>query len=77
MEEEDLGHRFGITGFPTLKYFPAGDEVEAGEYSEGRDLDSFVKFLNKKASPTLWTAEEAECCPARCSHPTTVVIQNY
>lgn len=50
MDEKDLAQRFGVTGFPTLKYFPAGDEAEVEAYNEGRDLDSFVKFLNKKVS---------------------------
>lgn len=46
--EKDLGQRFGVTGFPSLKYFPPGDgEVET--YSGGRDLNSLVEFLNKKA----------------------------
>ncbi|CAN0215740.1 unnamed protein product, partial [Laminaria digitata] len=46
--EKELGERFGVTGFPTLKYFPAGSgEVEA--YSGGRDLKSLMDFLNKKA----------------------------
>ncbi|CBN77707.1 protein disulfide isomerase [Ectocarpus siliculosus] len=48
VEEKDLGGRFGVTGFPTLKYFPAGDG-EAEAYGGGRDLKSFVEFLNDKA----------------------------
>lgn len=48
--QKELGQRFGITGFPTFKYFPAGNEAEVEAYDEGRDLDSFVNFLNKKAS---------------------------
>eukprot|EP00903_Cladosiphon_okamuranus_P010378 g9817.t1 len=48
-DEKELGQRFGVTGFPTLKYFPAGKEVEVEAYNDGRDLESFVKFLNKKA----------------------------
>ncbi|CAN0575308.1 unnamed protein product, partial [Ectocarpus sp. 12 AP-2014] len=48
VEEKDLGGRFGVTGFPTLKYFPAG-AGEAEAYGGGRDLKSFVEFLNDKA----------------------------
>lgn len=48
VDEADLAERFGVTGFPTLKYFPAGDGVEAEAYNGGRDLESFVEFLNEK-----------------------------
>eukprot|EP00752_Nemacystus_decipiens_P010335 g9207.t1 len=49
VDEKDLGQRFGVTGFPTLKYFPAGDAAEVESYNGDRDLKSFVNFLNKKA----------------------------
>lgn len=39
--------RFGISGFPTLKFFPKGNK--AGEEYEGdRDLEDFVNFINEK-----------------------------
>jgi hypothetical protein len=40
--------RYGVTGFPTLKFFPKGNK--AGEdYDGGRDLGDFVKFINEKS----------------------------
>lgn len=40
--------RYGVSGFPTLKFFPKGNK--AGEdYEGGRDLDDFVNFINEKA----------------------------
>jgi len=45
---KDLGGRFGVTGFPTIKFFPK-DNKAGEEYSRGRDVDSFVSFLNEKA----------------------------
>lgn len=63
VDEKDLGQRFGVTGFPTLKYFPAGDEVEVEAYNEGRDLGSFVKFLNKKASKRVRVLRELNIVP--------------
>ncbi|OZJ05272.1 hypothetical protein BZG36_01960 [Bifiguratus adelaidae] len=46
----DLGQRFGVQGFPTLKWFPKGvtspDQVEA--YSGGRDLESLSAFIRDK-----------------------------
>ena len=47
-----LGERFGVSGFPTLKYFRAGEgtpEVLAETYEGGRELPDFVKFLNEKS----------------------------
>jgi len=43
----DLGGRFGVTGFPTLKYFPAGSK-EPETYSGGRTAADIVGFLNTK-----------------------------
>jgi len=44
----DATFRYGVTGFPTLKFFPKGNK--AGEdYDGGRDLGDFVKFINEKS----------------------------
>ncbi|KAJ3144995.1 hypothetical protein HDU89_007607 [Geranomyces variabilis] len=47
--EKDLGKRFGISGFPTLKWFPKGTDAAPEDYKGGRDLDSLVKFVDEKA----------------------------
>lgn len=53
--------RYGVSGYPTLKFFPKGNK--AGEdYDGGRDLDDFVAFINERAgtsrdSKGLLTAE--------------------
>lgn len=47
-EEKALGEKFGVTGYPTLKYFPKGS-TEAEDYSGGRTEDDLIKFLNGKA----------------------------
>ncbi|KAI9313915.1 thioredoxin-like protein [Dichotomocladium elegans] len=50
-EHRDLGARFGVQGFPTLKWFPKGvtnaEDVE--DYRGGRDLDSLSKFVREKS----------------------------
>lgn len=39
--------RYGVSGFPTLKFFPKNNK--AGEdYEGGRDVDDFVTFINEK-----------------------------
>ncbi|PQK11940.1 hypothetical protein BB8028_0003g05600 [Beauveria bassiana] len=45
--ERDLGKRFGVQGFPTLKFFD-GKSDKPEEYSSGRDLESLTEFITKK-----------------------------
>jgi len=40
----DLGQRFDISGFPTLKYFPMGTKTPT-DYESGRDIDSLINFV--------------------------------
>ncbi len=51
-----LGERFGVSGFPTIKYLEvdaldggAKAEAAAKDYSGGRDLATLVAFVNEKA----------------------------
>ncbi|XP_061969109.1 probable protein disulfide-isomerase A6 [Populus nigra] len=44
----DLAEKYGVSGFPTLKFFPKGNKA-GEEYEGGRDLDDFVAFINEKA----------------------------
>lgn len=45
--ERSLGERYGVSGFPTIKFFPR-DSDEAEEYNEGRSEQDFIDFLNEK-----------------------------
>ena len=45
--EKSLGKRFGIQGFPTIKYFDGKSETPE-DYNGGRDIDSLTEFLTKK-----------------------------
>jgi len=47
-KHKDLGGRFGVSGFPTLKYFPAGSK-EGEAYNGGRTAKDIVSFINGKA----------------------------
>ena len=50
---KDIAARFGISGFPTLKLFPAGkkDDSTAEPYDGARDTNSMAEWaLEKKAS---------------------------
>lgn len=45
--EKELGKRFGISGFPTLKWFD-GKSEKPQDYSGGRDMNSLVEFIRIK-----------------------------
>jgi len=45
--EKELGSRFGVSGFPTIKFFPKGNKA-GEEYDGGRGEEDFIEFLNKK-----------------------------
>ncbi|KAF9434370.1 hypothetical protein BGZ76_008129 [Entomortierella beljakovae] len=44
----ELGSRYGIKGFPTIKWFPKGVNGDPEDYSGGRDLESLASFITKK-----------------------------
>jgi len=45
--EKDLGSRFGVSGFPTIKFFSKTNK-DGEEYSGGRSEQDFIDFLNEK-----------------------------
>ncbi|KPA86784.1 putative mitochondrial protein disulfide isomerase [Leptomonas pyrrhocoris] len=46
-QEQELGKRFDVKGFPTILYFPAGSTTPV-KYEGLRTADDFVKFLSSK-----------------------------
>ncbi|TRM64680.1 thioredoxin-like protein [Schizophyllum amplum] len=44
---KSLGSKYGVTGFPTLKWFNGDGEAEP--YESGRDLTSLVSFIETKS----------------------------
>ncbi|KIK63079.1 hypothetical protein GYMLUDRAFT_222900 [Collybiopsis luxurians FD-317 M1] len=47
-KNEAIRSRYGITGFPTIKFFPK-DNKDGEDYDRGRDLSEFVSFINNRA----------------------------
>lgn len=54
-----MGKRFGIKGFPTIKYFDGKSETPE-DYNGGRDLESLTKFISEKVGtkPAKKAAEQ-------------------
>lgn len=48
-ENKQLAERFGIQGFPTLKFFNQGKETE---YNGGRTADTIFSWIMKKTGPS-------------------------
>mmetsp|Transcript_26198 Transcript_26198/g.66143 ORF Transcript_26198/g.66143 Transcript_26198/m.66143 type:complete len:141 (-) Transcript_26198:353-775(-) len=43
--EQELCQEQGVKGYPTIKYFPAGEGREGKPYQGGRDMGSLQKFV--------------------------------
>ena len=46
-EHKELGRRFGVQGFPTLKWFDGKSDMPT-DYTGGRDLESLSAFIVEK-----------------------------
>ncbi|KAK3750483.1 hypothetical protein QZH41_018126, partial [Actinostola sp. cb2023] len=44
---KDLGEKFGVSGFPTIKFF-SKEKKDGEEYSGGRSEEDFINFMNEK-----------------------------
>lgn len=53
----DLGERFKIRGYPTIKFFVEGNAVE---YSGGRTADEIVQWVKKKSGPAAVTLSNTD-----------------
>jgi protein disulfide-isomerase A6 len=46
---KSLASKYGVTGFPTILFFGKNNKENPERYEKGRDVESFVTFLNDKA----------------------------
>jgi len=48
-KHKDLGSKFGVSGFPTLVFFPQSNKETGDKYNGGRDLKDLIAHVNKEA----------------------------
>ena len=56
--EKELGKRFGVQGFPTLKWFD-GKSEKPEDYNGGRDLESLQEFVAGKTGIKVKAKKQA------------------
>jgi len=70
-ENKDLANKFGVKGYPTLKFFKDGTPLE---YTGGRTADTIVAWLNKKTGPPAVVLDSAEAADAIQAKNKAVVV---
>jgi len=58
-EEKDLATKFGVKGFPTLKFF-TGDPDAPSDYSGGRTEPTIIQWLRTRSMPPVSMLESAD-----------------
>jgi len=57
-QHKDLGSRFGVSGFPTLKFFKKGS-TSPTDYSGAREANDIIEFINGQAGTRAKIAKPA------------------
>ena len=70
-EESKLGEKFDVRGYPTLKFFKNGKDLE---YNGGRTADTIVTWLEKKTGPAAKTLESVDEAKAFIANNDIAVI---
>lgn len=66
-----LAEEHGIRGYPTLKFFRSGNEIE---YSGGRSADEIVAWVTKKTGPAALELKSVEDAEALIKDSRVVVV---
>ncbi|KAM9290496.1 protein disulfide-isomerase-like, partial [Gastrophryne carolinensis] len=73
-EESELAQKFGIRGYPTIKFFKNGDKEHPKEYSAGREAADIVNWLKKRTGPAAATLNDDAAVAALVDANEVVVV---
>lgn len=59
--EKDLCSDYGVSGYPTIKYFTSETGPDGAKYSGGRDYDALEKFVQETLQVKCSVAERDGC----------------
>lgn len=71
-DSKDLCSKFGVKGYPTIKYFTASTDPMGDKYEGGRDYETMKEFASENLGPS--------CGPDNldlCSEEETAEIKKY
>merc|ERR1719474_1275109 len=72
-EEQSLASKYGVQGFPTLKYF-TGDAEAPSDYTGGRSESTIVQWLRTRSMPAVATLDSSEAVDDFKSRGSVVMI---
>ncbi|KAK2167584.1 hypothetical protein LSH36_26g09006 [Paralvinella palmiformis] len=70
-EESSLAEKFGVRGYPTIKFFKKGKPME---YQGGRQANDIVNWLKKKTGPPAKTLESKEDATEFITKPDVAIV---
>ncbi|XP_058561270.1 protein disulfide-isomerase [Neofelis nebulosa] len=73
-EESDLAQRYGVRGYPTVKFFKNGDTAAPREYTAGREAEDIVNWLKKRTGPAASTLPDRAAAEALLESSEVTVI---
>lgn len=60
-KEQDLCQKYGVQGYPTIKYFTGATSAQGDAYNGGRDYDALSAWAKENLGPTCG-AENIDLC---------------
>lgn len=59
--EKDLCSKYGVRGYPTIKYFTGSTAADGDKYEGGRTFDDLKKFADENLGPSCDAAHKDLC----------------
>jgi len=65
---KDLCSKYGVRGYPTIKYFTDSTDPMGDKYEGGRDFDALKKFCDENLGPSCSSANLELCNDEQKAH---------